>query len=155
MLAHEIMVRDVVTIPLGTSLAEAASVLLRHQINAMPVLDEWGRIVGMIGLRDVLRVPTSHRSDMPIIRWDSLVTKARLLTETPVDHVMARQLVYVAPDTDVIEVAAIMANRGIHPIPVLSGDRLLGVIGRADIAQAMLRLLASPPARGRSDPVGG
>ncbi len=140
MQAWEIMNREIITVPLGTTLAEAAKRMLSHRINALPVVDGDGQIRGMIGIRDVLRVPWAHRSGQPISRWDRMDEKARQLAETRVEWVMSWQVVSVEPEADVIDVAALMANRGIHPIPVLEDGILLGIIGRADVVRAMLKL---------------
>ncbi|MBX6342107.1 MAG: CBS domain-containing protein [Thermomicrobiaceae bacterium] len=56
------------------------------------------------------------------------------------ERVMSWQVVSVEPEADVIDVAALMANRGIHPIPVLKVGILLGIIDRADVVRAMLDL---------------
>jgi CBS domain-containing protein len=141
MLAGEIAVRNIVTIRAGSSLAAAAEVLLAHQINAMPVVDAAGRLVGMIGIRDVLRVPKPSHSDAHIIRWDHFGDRAKLLAQTPVDIVMTRQVRSACEETDVNDIIGMMVDRGIHPIPVLRDGHLTGIIGRADIARAMLALV--------------
>lgn len=76
----------------------------------------------------------------PFLKWERLEEKAAQLARTTVDQVMAQRVVSADEDTDVIEVAGIMANKGIHPIPVLHNGRLLGVIGRADIVKVLLDL---------------
>ena len=140
MLAREIMNQDVVTVTTRTSLAEAARLMLRHGINSLPVVDEQGRVVGMVGIRDVLRVPVPSQSETPILRWARLEEKARALDQTRVDQVMARRVVSVGEQATAMEVAALMANKGVHPIPVLREGRLLGVVGRADVVRALLAL---------------
>lgn len=146
MRATDVMRSTVITIGIDASLADAVALMLEHGINAMPVTGARGEVRGMVGIRDALRAPWAHASERPILRWDRLDEKARHLAETRVGQVMARRVVSVSPEADVIEVAAIMANRGVHPIPVLDGERLLGVIGRADVARVLLAL-----ARGADD----
>lgn len=143
MLAREIMNTEVITTTMSANLAEAAALMLEHGINALPVIDAEGRVRGMVGIRDVLRAPWSHTSGRPISRWDRLEEKALALTQTPVEDVMVWQVICVGPETNVIDAAALMANQGVHPIPVIAGDRLLGVISRADIARLLLDLARS------------
>lgn len=141
MRARDIMNPDVITIRTGASVAAAARLLVDHRINAMPVLDSEGRVVGMIGIRDVLRVPHPSHSQTPILRWDSLQEKVEHLRQTIVDQVVKHQrLVSVDEDCPIVEVASIMANRGVHPLLVLKDGALLGVIGRADVARTLLAL---------------
>jgi CBS-domain-containing membrane protein len=149
--AAEIMQRDVVTVPSGSSLADAAHLLLAHGINAVPVLSDAGRVVGVVGIRDILRVPLPSHSDERILRYDALEEKARHLTTMTVDQVMNRRLVSVAEDEHIMEVAAMMANRGVHPILVLRDGALAGVIGRADIARVLLTLAAAQTAKVPAD----
>lgn len=151
MQAGDIMVREVVTVRSGASLAVAASLLFAHRINAMPVLDEANRVVDMIGIRDVLRVPNPSRSGARIIRWDRLEDKANLLAQIPVDQVMTRQVVSAGEGTDVNDIVGMMVDRGVHPIPILREGRLCGVVGRADVARVMLTLAAAEAAMRRDD----
>jgi CBS domain-containing protein len=141
MRAADIMNPNVVTVASGSSLATATDILLEHGINALPVVDESGRVVGVVGIRDVLRAPLSSHDPRPILRWDSLEEKARSLATTTVDQVMTRrQIVTVDEDASVMDVAGIMANRGVHPVLVLHNGQLVGVVGRADIARVLREL---------------
>jgi CBS domain-containing protein len=147
MRAADIMNPNVVTIASGSSLATATDLLLEHGINALPVVAESGRVVGVIGIRDVLRAPFSSHDPRPILRWDSLEDKAGSLSTTTVDEVMTRrQIVTVDEDASVMDVAGIMANRGVHPVLVLHNGQLVGVIGRADIARILRDLARRGPA---------
>lgn len=140
MRATEIMIRDVVTVAPGDSLRTAAELMLRHGINGLPVVAADGRVVGMVGIRDVLRVPTPSRSETPIFKWARLEDKARELARTRVEQVLARRVVSVDEQATIIEVAALMANRGVHPIPVLRDGCLAGLVARADVVRALLQL---------------
>jgi CBS-domain-containing membrane protein len=142
-LAKDLMQRNVVTVSKDATLAEAATLMLEHGINSLPVLDEHGRVVGMVGIRDVLRAPLPSGSTMPLLRWTRLEDKVRQLASTRVAQVMARKVVSVSEDASLIELASVMAERGLHPIPVLREGHLLGVVGRADIVRALLQLVAS------------
>jgi CBS domain-containing protein len=141
MQAGDVMNRSVVTIASGSTLAAATALLLEHSINAVPVVAASGRVIGVIGIRDVLRAPLSSHDARPILRWDSLEDKARSLATTTVDEVMTRRrIVTVAEDAPIMDVAGIMANEGVHPVLVLHEGWLVGVIGRADIARVLIEL---------------
>jgi CBS domain-containing protein len=150
--ARDIMQRKVVQVYATATLAEAARLMLDHGINSLPVLDESDRVVGMIGIRDVLRVPRPSGSETPILKWDRLDEKAKSLRTTSVKEVMARRVVAVDESASVVDVAALMANRGLHPIPVMRGEELLGVVGRADVVRVLLDLgspVGQPEVAGR------
>jgi CBS domain-containing protein len=139
MVAKDIMTRDTITIRPGVSLAEAAKLMLKHGLNALPVVDQ-EHVVGMIGIKDILRAPIPSFYDTLIHKWTRPEEKAALLLEVRVEQVMARNVVSVEEETPVMEVTALMANRGLHPIPVLRESRLIGIIGRADAVRALLDL---------------
>ncbi|GIW09087.1 MAG: membrane protein [Dehalococcoidia bacterium] len=141
MQASDLMKRNVVTIRPDISLATAARILLRAGVNAAPVVNEAGRLVGMIGLKDILRAPA--RSDLGVwaTRYTSLTTRARAIARTPVGHVMARRFVTVSPETPAAEVSALLINRERHPLPVVVEGQVVGVIGRADVVAAVLALV--------------
>jgi len=140
MLARDIMNSHVISVRRGSSVAAAARLMLEHGINSLPVVDQAGRVVGMVGIRDVLRVPVPSGSDMPLLKWIAPEEKAHRLLDTTVDQVMARRVVTVDESATLMEVAALMANKGVHPIPVLHGDKLLGVVGRADVVRTLLEM---------------
>jgi CBS-domain-containing membrane protein len=138
MQARDIMQRTVVTVGPEDTLTDAARVLLDHGINAAPVLDAAGVVIGVVGIKDVLRAPHPSGSSTRMVRHTPIAERAAALPRTLVRAVMARGLVSVAPDTPVADVAATLANQGRHPILVLEDGRLLGVIGRADVVRALL-----------------
>ena len=139
--AGDVMNRQVISIPSGSSLRTATALLLAHGINALPVLADTGRVVGVVGIRDVLRTPLSSHDARPVLRWDSVAEKAASLATTTVDQVMTRRrIVSVEEDAPIMDVAGIMANQGVHPILVLRGGDLVGVIGRADVARVLIEM---------------
>lgn len=140
MLASEIMRLDVLTISEGASLYDAAQMLLEYGFNAIPVVDATGRLVGMVGLRDILRVPFPSGFERMATRYEPLEEKAKLLRRTFIRRVMAKRPVAYPPNTPVEEILAAIINRGIHPIPIVEDGRLVGIVGRREIIRAMLEL---------------
>lgn len=143
--ARDLMTTSVITIPLTATLAEAARTLLVTGVNAAPVVDGEGRLVGMIGLKDILRAPKPAIAEHRVTRYTTLAERARAVAETSVASVMARSVLTVTPDTAAEDVLAHLVNRGHHPLPVVSGGSLVGIIGRADVVRALLRLAEASP----------
>ena len=129
----------VISVRSDQPLAEAMKVLLANGINSAPVLDPAGKLVGMVGLKDGLRAPHASRDEALIHRHTTMTERADAIRQTPVAAVMARAVLTVHADAPIEEAAAIMSNRGRHPLPVLDGGRMVGVISRADVIRAMLR----------------
>lgn len=139
------MCQPVVSARPDMTLHEAASLMHAHGINGLPVLDAELRVVGVVGIKDILRAPFRSGDEVYISSITPLARLAGRLPRLHVDDVMARPPVCVRPDEPLSAVMAFMINRGIHPIPVTDTDqRLLGVIGRADVLGVLLARHGAP-----------
>src|SRR6266571_4635710 len=107
--------------------------------NALFVADASGQLLGVIGIRHILTAPRRRG----LVTADRLADNARTWATLQVDRVMQRQVTTVSPETRVIEAAAIMTNQGFHPLAVLRGRKLVGVISRADIVRSLLGAAAA------------
>ncbi len=112
MKVHEIMTTDVITVRDVQEIEDAARVLAHHRISGVPVVDEEGRVVGLVTELDVI----SRRG-------------------TTVADVMSRGIISVTPDTEVDTVSELIANRRIRRVPVMQGDRLVGIVSRSDLVR--------------------
>lgn len=121
---REIMTREVVTVPPTTPVREVAALLRERRLTGVPVVDEAGRVLGMVSEHDLL----GRRG----------ATAAELMT---------REVVAVGEDTDVDEVAQLCIGRRLRRVPVVEGGRLVGIVGRADLLHARARELSGwrPP----------
>jgi CBS domain-containing protein len=144
MLVKEIMRSTVVTIRPDATLRQAAELMLEHNINGLPVVDDARRVVGIIGLKDILRAPTPSIMQAQVSRMGSLETKADALDSTTIERVMARTVFTVKEDDSVMTAVAIIVNQGLHPVPVLRGGQLVGVVSRADAVRAILHQPSAP-----------
>ena len=152
MKAHEIMTKDVITVGPDTTVGEIAAVLVRHRINAVPVVAGGNEVIGLVSHSDL-----AHRSETGTERrrkwWLDFLTgsdtKAR---EYVKDHglkakdVMTRCVVSVRGDADLAEVADILDAHRIRQVPVMQGGRLAGIISRADIIRKLAEVKVGEPA---------
>jgi CBS domain-containing protein len=145
LLAADLMVGPVVTVAADASLADAARLMLDRGVNALPVVDGQGRVVGMVGIKDVLRSPLPSAAQGLLTRYQRLADRATTLSSTRVGDVMARPAVVVPRAAPAADVAATMVNQGIHPLVVVEDERPVGVIGRADVVRALLAVLDGGP----------
>jgi len=141
--AEDLMRRDVVTVAVDDTLEQAARLMLAHGVNALPVLRDDGSVAGVVGIKDVLRAPAPSGNGTQLTRYQRLEQRAEVLPSTRVRDVMALPPITFAPDAPAADVAATLVNRGVHPIVVLDGRRLVGVIGRADVVAAIIGLMDS------------
>lgn len=142
MLVREIMTPNVVTVGPDEPLRRAGELMLRHGLDALPVVDGAGKVVGMVGLKDLLAAPArvvhTGARDRYISRYTDLAAKRDVIGRLKVADMMARPVLSVSADTPVEEVIALFVNRGLHPLPVVTDGRLVGIVGRADILRVLL-----------------
>lgn len=129
MLAKDIMSQPVVTVRPDTGVAEASRLLTRLGYTALPVVETDGGPIGMVTEHDLLRNrvphdPRLHRAPEPH------------LPDADVSAVMSVPAECVTPGTDLAEVANLMVRQRIRAVPVVDGERLVGIITRRDILRA-------------------
>jgi len=142
--AEQTMTRNVITVVEDTPVTEAARLMLDYRTSGLPVVNEVGRLVGIVTEGDLLRrVETG--TDKPQSTWAGLFAQGRAADAYARSHgrkvgeVMTRDVVYVAPQTALPEVVRLMEARHIKRLPVLDGDNLVGIVSRADLLRALLR----------------
>lgn len=121
-LAREIMTRDVITITPKTSFKEALGLLLQRPIHALPVVEEDGRLLGMISSRDFLR--EFSYGQLPGGRQ----TLQELLGGRPIEGLES--------DTPLEEALLVMQRQGVTALPVVKGGCPLGVVTQRAIVRA-------------------
>ncbi|MGJ4963442.1 CBS domain-containing protein [Bradyrhizobium sp. HKCCYLRH3061] len=151
MRAHQIMTRSVIAVTPGTPVAEAARIMLHNHIGGLPVVDASGTLVGMVTDGDFLRraeLGTERRQG----RWlDLLVGRGRIGADFVHSHgrtvgdIMSQPPVTVSADASLAEIAEIMEKRNIKRLPVMSGDRLAGVVTHTDFLQTVADLATAVP----------
>jgi CBS domain-containing protein len=152
MKALEIMTVGVTTVHSEASIKEAARLMLQHGISGLPVVDASNRLVGMVTEGDFLRrAETGTERRRP--RWLEFLTNAgRLANEyvhshgRKVEEIMTSGAITVSQDTAVQDVVALMERHRIKRVPVVSGTKLVGIISRANLVQALARLAEEAPA---------
>ena len=143
----DIMTRELITVSRETEITKAAKILLENHINGVPVIDTFGRLVGVLTQSDLVAqqkgipVPsvfTLLESFIPlssIKRIDKEMEKIAALT---VKEAMTLEPVTVSPDTDIEDVAKLMVDKKYHTLPVVEGDKVVGVVGKEDVLKTLL-----------------
>ncbi len=152
MKVREIMTRDPITVTADTTVRDAAALLRKHNIGGLPVLDG-EQLVGIITETDIVSLlKVQEISDdlwlpspleiieLPIrefINWNKTKSALSNIGETPVREIMAMPPITVSEDADIEGAAAIMLREDVARLPVVKGDRLVGIITRADIVRGV------------------
>lgn len=144
--AKDIMSSSVITVKLDTSIAEVAEIFHDKGIGGAPVVDDDGKLVGIITESDLidqnkkLHIPTVVAIFDAVVYLESLrkfEEELRKMTGNKVKDLCSTDVVTVDVDTPINEIASIMADSHFHTIPVLENSQLVGVVGKDDIVKTM------------------
>lgn len=129
------MSRQVISVGPETPVKEAARLLVDNEISAMPVLDSNRRLVGIVSEADLMRIqtrPDPRSQAMPVS--PSAGTSPKTVSE-----VMTRTVRSLQVDNEVSQAARAMLDAGIKRMPVLRGNRLVGIVSRRDLMRVIAR----------------
>ena len=135
MLVRDVMTTQVVSVRPDARVKEAIQLLDDHQITAMPVVDAEGRLVGVVSEADVLRdaLPPDRRvHEIPVAIED----RTRILT---VNDVMTHLPMSVTADADLSIAASVLVDTAIKSLPVVEGDRVVGMVSRRDVIAVLAK----------------
>jgi len=144
--AKDIMTTKVITVQQDTSVNELAEILWENKISGAPVLDDDGKVISVVTESDLIdqnkkiHIPTMISIlDSVIFLESSQKTEKEIkkMAGNTVQDICAMNLVAVSEDTGLDEIATIMSEKKVHTLPVMEGDKLIGVIGKSDIIRSM------------------
>ena len=141
--ASDVMTHNVVSVPPDATIAEAVEQMLARGISGLLVVDAGGTLVGIVTEGDLL-----HRDELGTERrrswWLRLIAspgrQAGDFTRTHgrrVADVMTHDVLTVSADAPLADIVALMEERRVKRVPVLEGDRVVGLVSRADLLRAL------------------
>ena len=144
--AADIMTKEIHTVHPDTEIIALAKKFVEYNVNAMPVVDDAGKLVGMVTQTDLveqdkpLHIPTVISLFDWVIYLESpkkFTEEVRKVTARRVAEICGRDVVTCAPEDSVPTIANLMVDNKIHLVPVLSDGRMVGVVSRLDIIRSM------------------
>lgn len=137
MLVRERMTHHPITIGPDTSLHDALRIMREERVRRLPVLDERGKLVGIVLEKDLLYASPSPATSLSVYEINYLISRIE------VRDLMARDVITVAEDCPLEEAARIMVDNEIGGLPVVRGDTLIGLITESDLFKVFLELLGA------------
>ena len=137
-----IMTTEVLATGPDVTIPVVARIMLDHNISGVPVLDSGGRLIGIITEMDIVshEIQVDTPAFVPfldaIIRmpWDTSHDDLRRVLATTAGELMTSPVYSVTVDASVREVATLMFERKVNPVPVLDhSNRVVGIVSRSDI----------------------
>jgi CBS domain-containing protein len=114
MFAKDIMTRDVITVSPTATVRNLAMTLIKNQISGAPVAGRNGKIIGVVSEADIVAKKGKD-----------------------VKTIMSKNIISVAEDTAVEDIARLMTTHRIKRLPVMRGSEVVGIVSRADIVSAI------------------
>ena len=146
--AKEIMTTEVITVSPDTDIAHAAELLLETGFNGIPVVDEDGKLVGIICQSDLiaqqksLPIPsifTLLDGLIPLTSPKHLEKAVKKISATRVEDAMTQKPVTIGPETSLEALAGLMVDKNFHTLPVVDdAGKLVGVVGKEDVLRTIL-----------------
>jgi len=149
----DIMTKEVISVSPEMDITTAAKILLEKRINGLPVIDPFGRLVGILCQSDLVAqqkaipVPsvfTLLESFIPLTSTKRIDKEMKKIAALTVKEAMTREPVTVSPETDIEDIAKLMVDKKYHTLPVMEGDKVVGIVGKEDV----LKTLLSAPQQG-------
>jgi CBS-domain-containing membrane protein len=145
----DIMSTNIVSVKPDTEIIEAAKILLENRFNGLPVVDDSGKVVGIICQSDLvaqqksLPIPTLFTfldGFIPLTSLKKMESEIQKIAAITVTDAMTKKPVTVKPDTRIETVAALMADKKLYTLPVLDDDgRLIGIVGKEDLLKSFIK----------------
>ena len=157
MRADEVMTRNPTTIVPAASVAEAVRTMLDARVSGLPVVEASGRLVGVITEGDLL-ARAELGTEKKRAKWlEFLFGPGRSAEDfvqshgRRVEEVMTRTPITATPTARLDEVVGLMIEKRVKRLPIVEGERLVGIVSRADVLRALSGAFAAEAVAG---PVG-
>jgi len=145
--AKDIMTTEIITLRPETEIAQAARLLLEKRINGAPVVNEAGKLVGILCQSDLIAqqksipIPslfTLLDGYIPLTSSKRMDKEVAKIAATKVSEAMTLNPVAVDPDTGIEKVAALMVEKNYHTLPVVDAGELVGILGKEDVLKTLI-----------------
>jgi len=125
---------------LRDSVAHARELLEKYRINQLAVVRN-GQLMGIVTDRDVRDASPSVAQELGAPRdREPRVPRDADPARIPVEEVMTADVCTVTPDTPITEAATLIRRQRIGAVPVVDGDKLVGILTRSDLIDALVEL---------------
>jgi len=144
MQARDVMTTNVVSVSESAPVHEVVALLLKHRISAVPVVNEAGRVVGMVSEGDLLRPEGSAALGSERAWWLAAIlageggmgTYSKARGETA-GAVMSRKVITVTEETSLPQIASMLERFHIKRVPVVRNGVLVGIVSRANLLHGL------------------
>jgi len=134
MFVRQFMTAQVITVRPDDTIADTMTVMRERKINRLPVVDH-GKVVGLVTDGDLREISPSPATTLSIFELNYLVAK------TAIREVAVKKVITCTADTRIEEAALLMREHKIGGLPVVEGEKLVGIITETDIFDAFIDIM--------------
>ena len=137
MTVKRMMKKNPITTTAETSIVDVADILKENHIHRLPVLDKKGKLIGVITEKDILHASPSPVSSLSVHEMPYMLSRLK------VSNLMTKDVRTIDPDTTVEEAAKIMVDDDLSCLPVIEGEKLVGIVSKSDMFKVLYELFGS------------
>jgi CBS domain-containing membrane protein len=130
---RDVMMQEVTTLKRNDQLSLANDIMQLGRVRHLPVLDDDGRLAGILSQRDLFRGALAHALGY------GQHAQRKMLDSLLVKEVMNSDVITTGPDTPLVEAARVLLERKIGCLPVVEGEQLVGILTEADFVAIFAR----------------
>lgn len=146
MKASDIMRTDITPASPDMTVEELGRLFIEKNVSGLPVLDGNGNLMGIVTEHDLinrnkkLHIPTVLRifdAFIPLEGFGAVEKEFRRMSAVVVSEILTTNVVTIAEDTPLDEIATIMSEKKVHHLPVLRDGKLVGVVEQHDVIKGI------------------
>lgn len=142
-IVRDVMTREVMTVTGSAGFKEIVRIMQEHAVSAVPVVDEGGRLVGIVSEADLLlkeEYEPEIQSERRLLSFRGRKAERKKAAGLLATHLMTTPVVTVEPDATLPKAARLMHERKVKRVPVVDVEgKVVGIVSRADILRVFLR----------------
>lgn len=154
---QDAMEKNVIKFKSTDKIIDVAQSLRDNKISGAPIVDDDGKVIGIVSEGDIMRLIEVHSPQMNLIlpspldwielplrmkhEYDEITKGLKTAAKVLIGEIMTKKVVSVSPDASISDGAALMDSHDIKRLPVVDANKkLVGIVTRGDIIGAMVRL---------------
>ena len=132
--AKDIMSENVIVIRPDLIVRQVAHLMMRDRVSGFPVVAQEGQVVGIITMTDLFAMINRTAIGNHV---DQFYKKLPLFKTLTVAEVMSQKVITIDPETPLPEIIRILVDQNVHTFPVVESQKIIGIVSRHDILNAI------------------
>jgi len=142
------MISPVITVSPTATYEEAAKIMHTNNVSGIVVVDGENNVLGIVSEKDLFKAMFPLYEEYAVspditVDKDDLEGNIESIRNQPIEKYMARKVRTIGPDSPILSAGGLMLAHGLHRLPVVENNKLIGIVTREDIYGTVLMKLLS------------